>query len=499
MTIPSGTDRPGDDQTTLPPSLPLPTVIPGTEDSPAGKGEISQAQATESLIERFGGLRPMAGKLEIPVTTIQGWKKRGVVPLNRLADVRIAAQRHEIQLDEAELAVLGWTDALASTAAKSPAAVPTPPGGDLATVAIPPVVIPPAEIPPASISLTTPSLPSASVTSSSPTGEGVPSAATATRATNPRGLNAHANSGRQSGQSGRDAWAVLSVGGAVVALIAAGIAVTAPLWLGPTEVVPQAPAALQTRLGDLETKLSRVALDRGVAPAELEKRVDQLEAALTRVGSDQSTILADLSTRLVALEKGLPMITQKSGGFSPVLPTVTTLLALTALRATLATGSPFQAELVSVELSSSNDPSLYQALQQISERAATGIATADWLSERFPATARAVLRTTTADNPLAGIADQAMGLLSALAPPLYRLTTALDSGSVRSILDHTDAWLMAGDLPRAVEQLSSLSGPAAEAAAPWLAEARARVAAERARAVLGQRAITLLPNGGGSH
>ena len=44
-----------------------------------------------------------------------------------------------------------------------------------------------------------------------------------------------------------------------------------------------------------------------------------------------------------------------------------------------------------------------------------------------------------------------------------------------------------------VEQLSSLTGLAAEAAAPWLTEARARVAADRVRTLLGQRVISLLP------
>ena len=39
------------------------------------------------IIERFGGIRPMAAKVGAPVTTVQGWKKRDVIPGTRRDDV----------------------------------------------------------------------------------------------------------------------------------------------------------------------------------------------------------------------------------------------------------------------------------------------------------------------------------------------------------------------------------------------------------------------------
>jgi hypothetical protein len=56
----------------------------------------SQASA---IIERFGGIRPMASKMGVPVTTVQGWKQRGTVPENRMDDVRSAALAHGIDLE----------------------------------------------------------------------------------------------------------------------------------------------------------------------------------------------------------------------------------------------------------------------------------------------------------------------------------------------------------------------------------------------------------------
>ncbi len=60
--------------------------------------------AAERLIARFGGLRPMASKLGIAVSTVQGWKTRGHVPPARTEEIRRAAAEHGIALDEAELA-----------------------------------------------------------------------------------------------------------------------------------------------------------------------------------------------------------------------------------------------------------------------------------------------------------------------------------------------------------------------------------------------------------
>lgn len=54
----------------------------------------------EQIIERFGGIRPMASKMAVPVTTVQGWKKRNVIPENRRADVLRAASVNNINLSD---------------------------------------------------------------------------------------------------------------------------------------------------------------------------------------------------------------------------------------------------------------------------------------------------------------------------------------------------------------------------------------------------------------
>jgi hypothetical protein len=72
------------------------------------------------IIECFGGIRPMATKLEVPVTTVQGWKKRAAIPIARKALITKAAKTHKIDL--AALLSSGTTQA-----SQNPPEVPATP------------------------------------------------------------------------------------------------------------------------------------------------------------------------------------------------------------------------------------------------------------------------------------------------------------------------------------------------------------------------------------
>ena len=84
------------------------------------------------VIERFGGLRPMSTKTNIPVTTIQGWKKRNAIPVTRTDEILKAAREHDVDLSglvsggdaAAVSAKLAKVEAAKSAA---PANVATPP------------------------------------------------------------------------------------------------------------------------------------------------------------------------------------------------------------------------------------------------------------------------------------------------------------------------------------------------------------------------------------
>jgi len=64
--------------------------------------ETNLALDAETVIDRFGGIRPMAQKLDIAVSTVQGWKTRNHIPENRLQDIQDVAAREGIALTPLE-------------------------------------------------------------------------------------------------------------------------------------------------------------------------------------------------------------------------------------------------------------------------------------------------------------------------------------------------------------------------------------------------------------
>lgn len=67
-----------------------------TDEAPSsGRPAISDNE----IIERFGGIRPMATKLGVAVTTVQGWKERGHIPSGRWQQIAASAAEHGIDLD----------------------------------------------------------------------------------------------------------------------------------------------------------------------------------------------------------------------------------------------------------------------------------------------------------------------------------------------------------------------------------------------------------------
>ncbi len=74
--------------------------------SPAGPQSGQQQDErgnVEAIIAKFGGLRPMANKLDLAVSTVQGWKIRGHIPEQRHAEVLKAAKEHNIAVSAADL------------------------------------------------------------------------------------------------------------------------------------------------------------------------------------------------------------------------------------------------------------------------------------------------------------------------------------------------------------------------------------------------------------
>lgn len=63
-----------------------------------GSSGSASAHPVHDVIQAFGGIRPMANKLGIAVSTVQGWKNRDAIPDSRHKDIREAARKHGVAL-----------------------------------------------------------------------------------------------------------------------------------------------------------------------------------------------------------------------------------------------------------------------------------------------------------------------------------------------------------------------------------------------------------------
>ncbi|WP_338050187.1 uroporphyrinogen-III synthase [Rhodovibrio sodomensis] len=104
------TQQDKDDKTPSDPDKPDATA--GSEGTDAGEpqdGETADPSNNRALavIQRFGGIRPMATKLGVAVSTVQGWKNRGAIPESRHDEILAAARSNNIDLDRAVLSASG--------------------------------------------------------------------------------------------------------------------------------------------------------------------------------------------------------------------------------------------------------------------------------------------------------------------------------------------------------------------------------------------------------
>ena len=478
MTSPPASDRPGSEASSIPATVRL---------SDASSDQNSPAKASERLIQRFGGIRPMANKLEVPVTTVQGWKKRGAIPATRIADLRLAAQRHGIKLDETELEAVSRSDD--RPAAPSVASVKDQPAAELRAepipvntpLPIPPVLPPVAEaVPPFEMAVEPEPEPEAAPGA-------MPERLSAARERLVSVQAAMANASQRFVVSGATR---LSIAAALIALVAAGIAVWSPPSTTPAGASGTAASPVsERRLGDLESKVARVALEQGSQTTAIEKQITALDSRLSQAASRQTA--EELTERIAVLERDLPALQQRVASQGIGAPALGVLLAATQLRGALVSSTPFVNELAAFRLTGFNDPPLRQALEAIGGRAASGVATEAWLIGRFSTVQTNILRAASIGNPGARIADVVLDTLSDWLPPLYRLTGVSEGATPRAIADRAQAAMAAGDFPRAVDILGELSGLPAEVAAPWLAEARARVVADRSRTLLAKHMLSI--------
>ncbi|MGO4125671.1 uroporphyrinogen-III synthase [Inquilinus sp. YAF38] len=470
---------------------------------------------TERVIEAFGGIRPMAAKLTVPVTTVQGWKRRNAIPEQRHADILAAAKTHGIALDPAELARTRPATPEEGTPEPAELSEPENPPG-------PPRVGPPTVPPP-------------------PPAE-------------------------PPGNVARSAWTA-----AIVAIVAAAISATAPVWspkifgsASPAPAPQGSPnlgdriAFIEKRLADLPSGTAEAidgvskrveALEKPaggpIDPAAIEKgradlaaRVDAIQQKLDQLAgtapqqaqpqqqpapaapAPAPEAVAALEARVAALESaqaavktlGDTVATLSSGSqangstlaalqqqVDAVKTTVERLrnsdtgaqalsLAAGQLRSALDTGAPLDETLALLRGLAQNDPGLANAVAAL-EPAAKGVPSRAALATGFVQAAEAARK---ADQPESGDwVDRSLSVVQDLVT-VRPAPGEVEGTGTDAVLARAEGRLQRGDLAGAVEATKGLNGPAASAMAPWRSQAEARLSAESALQSLSALAVQRL-------
>ena len=255
--------------------------------------------------------------------------------------------------------------------------------------------------------------------------------------------------------------------------------------------LPPAIEALPERFGLLERQIADLADAMQQPPppapqtitalAELRAQTEQLRTGLSEV-REQLAVAPQLREQIAAQEA---TATRRA-------ETAALMLAAGQLRAALAGDQPFAEDLAALRDLAGDRPGFAETIEPLAARAGSGIPTLAGLRETFPETARAVTQAGQSEKlaESLGTEPDSQGWVDSTISRLSSLVTvrpvgdAVEGEGPAARVARAEARLDAGDLDAAVAELSSLTGAPAEGAADWLAQARARLAADAAAAKL---------------
>jgi len=132
---------------------------------------------------------------------------------------------------------------------------------------------------------------------------------------------------------------------------------------------------------------------------------------------------------------------------------------------------------------------MQRAVAMLAPYAVTGVPTLTSLRLRFDAVASDVARAAEGPGD-GGWMERTIRRLKSLVA--VRRTDGGTGDGVDAILARAEADLEGANLMEAVDELEKLTGAPAKAATPWLNDARARLAAEKALTMLHVDAVALL-------
>lgn len=420
--------------------------------------EDTKLQDCTAVIEAFGGIRPMAHKLGVPVSTVQGWKQRDAIPENRVDDILAAAEAHNVDL--AGIVASFGPEGAAPETAESPviSRAPAQPGGSVRGhnnrgaffIAVVALII------------------AVAAAGWSVLGDrqgtdftGIAERLAALEAA-PRTVDTS-----QSQQQFADDLAELRAA-------FERIAKRQEEFAGPRDDIGELAARVQqaeARLDQTQKQSTREAAGAQAATAAARDEIEKLRGQLAALGETRS-----VAGQNVAGAVGLA-------------------LAAGRMQRAIDSGDAYEDVLAILRALAAGNATAGAILDRLAGRAATGIPTRDALLQSFPGVARAVAAAADTDAA-SDWKDRTLQRLKNTVS-IRRIGADVPGDTPGARIARAEVKLNGGDLGGAIAELDGLSGAAARAVASWLGDARARRDAEIAVGELEALAIARLQAGSG--
>lgn len=261
-----------------------------------------------------------------------------------------------------------------------------------------------------------------------------------------------------------------------------------------------APDAQIARLAEEQQVLKDALNDTRSSAREMRDRIDALAASLPPSGiadhvSGLDTLVKALDARLATLApqieamEGRVVALEEKKDDPDAAARAALGLALANLARAAETAGPFKTELDAVESFLPGQA----GVDALSGAAADGVATRAALKARFPSVVENIFdaeRRAGADSLWSRFVANAKSLVT------IRRTGEISGDTTEAVVARMEERLATDDLAGAVAEGETLQGPAREAAAGWLADARARLETDALLRDLAARVATRLAPGG---
>jgi uroporphyrinogen-III synthase len=229
-------------------------------------------------------------------------------------------------------------------------------------------------------------------------------------------------------------------------------------------------------MGDVEQRLAALEQMLRGAHGEMTTALEALQADLDELKSSRASAsaLLNLSDRVSSLEGAV------NHAISRQDRALAFLLAVGQLRAAVEGGRGFEGELKTVAAMAPADLDLTALTAGFAARAGDGVPTLTALQQSFTAIGAKVIRASALPD------DETASWWSRTVDRLLTVVTIrrIDGDAVGSgpaaVVSRAEALLKTGALAEAISELSALQGGPADVLAPWLDQAKARLAADTA-------------------